>query len=152
MKNFFRFIIIFMICFLTGCTSAKISQKERNNRLSKIKTFYTEWKGTKYKYGGQSKKGVDCSGLVGIFFKEEYNKSIPRTTLEIAKEGEEVSSISDLEVGDIVLFKIRRKVYHTGLYIGNGKFLHSSTQKGVMISMFDDYWLKKYWQSRRILQ
>lgn len=133
-----------------GCSSAKIDESEKKIRTEKIDEFYSEWKGTKYRYGGTTKKGVDCSGLVQAFYRDKYNLSLPRSSKEMAKEGERISR-KNIQIGDLILFKTGWRTSHVGIYTGNNKFLHTSTKKGVIISNIDSYWDSKYWKSRKIL-
>lgn len=150
MKINLKIIILLFAIFIGGCSSIKISSKERNFRLNKIYDFYSSWKGTKYKYGGMNKHGVDCSGLMVLLYSHEFHKKIPRTTKTIAKFGKEVD-LNELEVGDLILFKINWSTRHVGVYIGNKKFIHSSRRKGVTISTLDQFWINKFWQGRRVL-
>ena len=100
--------------------------------------------------GGLSKKGVDCSGLVYLTYRENLGIEIPRSTALQSKTGKEVKR-SELRAGDLVFFKTSYKVRHVGIYIEDGKFFHASTSKGVMISNLNDYyWKDKYWHSRRM--
>ncbi len=111
---------------------------------------YHEWKGVKYKKGGLSKKGIDCSGFVYLTYLSRFGVKLPRTTEEMAALGEKVSQ-EKLRPGDLVFFKTGFFSQHVGLFIGGRKFLHASSSKGVTISSLDDYyWSKKYWKSKRI--
>lgn len=111
---------------------------------------YQQWKGTKYFLGGLSKKGIDCSGFVYLTYREKLGIRLPRTTGHQSRIGREIDR-RDLISGDLVFFKTGFKVRHVGIYIGDGKFLHASTSKGVTISRLDNvYWQDKYWHSRRV--
>ncbi|MGL5901188.1 MAG: NlpC/P60 family protein, partial [Cetobacterium sp.] len=67
-QNIIKTLLLVLLLLFTGCSSAKISKKERKERVLKISSFYKEWKGTKYRFGGETKRGVDCSGLVQILY------------------------------------------------------------------------------------
>jgi cell wall-associated NlpC family hydrolase len=124
---------------------------KKSSISSALKAQYRDWKGVRYRIGGLSKKGVDCSGFVHLTFKKRLGRSIPRTTKSLSKYGKKIGRGS-LKPGDLVFFKTGRKVRHVGIYYGGNKFLHASTSKGVMLSRMDDiYWGKRYWQSRRVL-
>ncbi len=129
----------------------KITPKENSYRLSKINKFYKEWKGVRYRYGGYSKRGVDCSGMVKILNKKEFNIILPRTTKEMVKVGKKVKNKKDWGAGDLIFFKTGWGVRHVGVYMGNNKFMHASRSKGVMISTFKGYWIGKFWQTRRVI-
>lgn len=116
-----------------------------------LQRHYSEWKGVIYKYGGLSKNGIDCSGFVYITYKNLFNKNIPRSTKLLANSGKFINK-SQLQPGDLVLYKTTSTVRHVGIYYGDNKFLHASKSRGVMISDMNlDYWRSRYWQSRRVL-
>ncbi len=111
---------------------------------------HTQWKGVKYKMGGLSKKGIDCSGFAYATYREKFGIALPRSTKLQSQVGTEIEK-KQLRPGDLVFFKTGLKVRHVAIYIEDGKFLHASTKKGVMISKLNDYyWDDKYWHARRV--
>lgn len=95
--------------------------------------------GVPYKWGGTTDKGMDCSGFVQKAY-EDAGYSIGRTTQIQSLEGKEVE---DYLPGDILCFgRSKWNIFHTGIYIGDGKFIHSSSPEGVVVSDLDDYGLK----------
>ena len=111
---------------------------------------HNHWKGTRYQLGGLSKKGIDCSGFTHLTYKSKLGIDIPRSTTSLSKVGFKIAK-RNLRPGDLVLFKTGIHVRHVGMYLENGKFLHASKSKGVMISSLDNvYWKKKFWHARRI--
>lgn len=96
----------------------------------KIENFIHKWSGVKYKWGGRSKKGIDCSGLTMIFYKEVYNLKISPTC-----NGQYNTFINvpfdSIVPGDLIFFKSTRSKTkcHCGIYLGNGNFLHSPHKK-----------------------
>ena len=157
-------ILLLSLCIilLTACSGTPAKQSVTNTKTKTIKLTQTaqvkkhllkqfsEWKGTKYKFGGLSKKGVDCSGFVYLTFQQQLGINIPRTTALQSNTGKNVSK-KHLKTGDLVFFKTSTKVRHVGIYVGNGNFLHASTSKGVIISSLSNtYWASKYWKSKRI--
>lgn len=95
--------------------------------------------GVPYKWGGTTDKGFDCSGFVQKAYKDA-GYSIGRTTQLQALEGEEVE---DYAPGDILCFgRSKWNIFHTGIYIGDGKFIHASSPEGVIVSELDGYGLK----------
>ena len=147
-------IAIIAALILTACGGGRSAHKRNSERkvVHALKTQYASWKGVRYKMGGLSKRGVDCSGFVQRTFKDRFGKSIPRTTKALASAGKQISK-KRLRPGDLVFFKTGWNVRHVGIYYGNNKFLHASTSEGVTItSLSNSYWKKKYWQSRRILK
>lgn len=138
-------------------TTKKLHPIKKSNveyiKKENLYSFYNSWKGTRYRLGGTTKRGVDCSSLVQHFYKEKYALKLPRTTLTQAQRGERITSKKDWKVGDLVFFKINRRVKHVGIYVGNNRFLHSGSSTGVTISRLDDaYWAKRHWQTRRIMK
>lgn len=94
--------------------------------------------GVPYKWGGTTDKGMDCSGFVQKAY-EDAGYSIGRTTQLQALEGKEVE---DYAPGDILCFgRSRWNIVHTGIYIGDGKFIHSSSPEGIIVSELDVYGL-----------
>ena len=111
---------------------------------------YEEWKGIPYRYGGMSKRGVDCSALVYLTYREHMGIQLPRTTQYQAVAGEAIKR-GQLRPGDLVFFRTGRGGRHVGIYIEDGKFLHASESKGVTISeMTGYYWKNRYWRARRL--
>lgn len=154
--------LIVLMALLVGCAGQRIdsqapaasNQREDLRNASWVKQIlysqYNEWKTVKYKAGGLSKAGVDCSGLVFLTFDTRLGIKLPRSTDEQVTVGTPIAS-RDLNAGDLVFFKTGKNIRHVGIYIEDGKFLHASTEKGVMISNLDDqYWARTYWKSMRI--
>lgn len=109
--------------------------------------------GAHYKYGGNSPEtGIDCSGLVRYVFKEAWGTSLPRTSLELSKVGQEVSQ-DELQPGDLVFYNtMRRKYSHVGIYLGDNKFIHApAAGKTVRIDNMElRYWKTRFNGARRI--
>ncbi|OOF35632.1 C40 family peptidase [Rodentibacter heidelbergensis] len=111
-----------------------------------------EWAGTPYVLGGQSRRGIDCSGFVQKTFFDRFNITLPRTTKDQAKYGKLIHK-EEIQTGDLIFFKTGRgpNGYHVGIYVKNGQFLHASTKGGVIYSsIHSPYWTKTFWQVRRI--
>ena len=107
--------------------------------------------GIKYRYGGTTKAGFDCSGFIGYIYKNN-GVNLPRTAAGMYSTGESVKK-ANLAVGDLVFFNTSGKgVSHVGMYIGSGKFIHASTSKGVKIDKLNDpyYWGKKYVGAKKV--
>ncbi|HHF7092741.1 TPA: NlpC/P60 family protein [Haemophilus influenzae] len=131
-----------------------IFHKVRTNRSSALMgdkaltSVYNEWVGTRYRMGGTTKRGIDCSAFMQTTFSEVFGIELPRSTAEQRHLGRKINK-SELKKGDLVFF---RKNNHVGVYIGNNQFMHASTGQGVTISSLDEkYWARTYTQSRRIM-
>ena len=109
--------------------------------------------GRSYKYGGVTPKtGFDCSGLI-LWSYQQHGVTVPRLAKDQARFGKSVKR-SQLQLGDIVVFQISRwSGVHTGIYSGNGKFVHSpSSGKRIREdNMHTDYWRRRYVSARRVL-
>lgn len=127
-----------------------------NSKADKIVKKALSYRGTKYKYGGTSKSGMDCSGLMLVSFKSQ-NLLLPRSSYDQSKKGTRIKT-SNARKGDLVFFKTtsKNRVSHVGLVIENKKgeirFIHASTSRGVMISSLKEgYWKKAFVEARRVL-
>ena len=127
-----------------------LSNNDSDDMNKEIMDFYNEWKGVKYRFGGNSKKGIDCSAFTQRIYKEKFDIRIPRSTRTQVKVGTPIDK-SELELGDLIFFKTGKIDRHVGVYMGNGDFMHASI-KGVKFSKVDKPFYKKaYWTSRRII-
>jgi cell wall-associated NlpC family hydrolase len=135
----------------------KISKSSNNAKANKIVSYAKTFKGTRYKFGGTTKKGMDCSGLIFIAFGKE-DIALPRVSRDMAKTGKRIS-LSKSTDGDLVFFKTsksRKSINHVGLVVGSRKgeilFIHSTTSKGVIISSMDEsYWKNAFVEARRVM-
>lgn len=119
-------------------------------RESNLLAFHSQWRGTPYRLGGLSKKGLDCSGMVYLAYKDIVGQYLPRTVLGQKILGEEINR-HELKIGDLVFFKVNPRVQHVGIYVGDNNFLHASTKKGVKISSLNNvYWAPRYWMAKRL--
>lgn len=118
--------------------------------LNLFKTL-DEWMGTRYRLGGETKDGIDCSALMQILFTSLYGLTIPRTAREQYDFSRRISR-TELKEGDLVFFNTIGGVSHVGMYLQNNKFIHASTS-GVMISdLYEDYWMKRFIGAGRLDQ
>lgn len=110
----------------------------------KLQTFVEEWIATPYRYGGTTKEGVDCSGLISNAYQYSYNRTVKRTAGEQFDQCRAVS-IEDVKEGDLVFFKIKSSsISHVGIYIGNNTFFHASSSQGVILSNLSEEYYQKY--------
>lgn len=109
--------------------------------------------GVKYRFGGDAPStGFDCSGLVSYAASKSLGLKLPRTSADLAKQGESVSR-GELQKGDLVFFNTRgQRFSHVGIYLGEGKFVHSPRSGSVVRveSMHTNYWKKRYNGARRL--
>ncbi len=112
-----------------------------------------EWLGTRYRYGGCSKSGVDCSCLVQNIFRDAFGIELSRNSRTISENDMRPVDREALQEGDLVCFKIRsRNISHIGIYLKDGKFVHASRSYGVKIENLDDpYFSRRYAVGGRVL-
>ncbi|WMJ74962.1 C40 family peptidase [Cytophagaceae bacterium ABcell3] len=111
--------------------------------------------GTPHKLGGLSRQGIDCSGLNMVVYKQ-FGIDLPRSCQEQARYGTIVPFQDELQPGDLVFFynsyKSSKFITHTGIYIGDGEFIHASDSKGVTTSKVNDpyFWGERYLFATRL--
>ncbi|KAA1247412.1 C40 family peptidase [Aquimarina sp. RZ0] len=172
MKKTLSLLLLFCI-LLSSCGSTKkrgiSASKKANTHTKSRKTTKAESKkiigvikyaktfeGTRYKYGGTTKKGMDCSGLVYTSFKKN-DIVLPRTSRAMASQGTKIS-LKNVAPGDLLFFKTNKNknvINHVGLVVTTGnqvQFIHASTSKGVTISSLNErYWSNCFVTVRRVL-
>ncbi|MBM7355100.1 UNVERIFIED_ORG: lipoprotein Spr [Enterobacter sp. JUb101] len=127
-----------------------LEHKDTGPLRGRILTQYQKWKGTDYKWGGTSHRGVDCSALMQHLFSDAAHLSLPRTTGEQIHRGVQVAE-HRLKAGDLIFFQTGPNRRHVGVYIGNRQFIHASTSQGVTVStLANDYWHSHFITARRI--
>ncbi|MEH6306475.1 NlpC/P60 family protein [Olivibacter sp. CPCC 100613] len=115
----------------------------RDLKNEKLYRFINDWIGTPYAYGGTTKNGVDCSGFAAMLMSEIYGKNLPRSSEDQA-DAIKRKYEKQLKEGDLVFFSFgSSRINHVGIYLHNGKFVHASTSKGVIISNLKDSWYYK---------
>jgi len=102
-----------------------------------------EWMGTRYRLGGTTKDGIDCSALMQILFTGLYGIALPRTAREQYNFSRKISR-TELKEGDLVFFNTIGGVSHVGMYLQNNKFIHASTSGVTISDLYDEYWMKKF--------
>ena len=103
-----------------------------------------EWMGTPYRFGGNSKKGIDCSRLVMQLTNGIYYDTINGSAATLYEASYKLDR-EDLSEGDLVFFKINKSyVSHVGVYLQKDLFVHATRGKGVMVSSLNESYYKKY--------
>lgn len=117
---------------------------------TKLYQFVYEWLGTPYRLGGDSKKGIDCSKFSLAVYENVFNTTIGYNSRNQYANVKPIRK-KDLRPGDLVFFKIRsRQITHVGIYLGDDKFAHAASSRGVMISNLNEaYWKRYYYNGGR---
>ncbi len=159
---------IFIIIISILISSISFGQTERNTNVIEVektdkicesgldidscayiplyKALY-KWLGTPYKYAGNSKKGIDCSGFTKAVLRDSYALELSGGSRDIYKRCIPVDQ-KNLKEGDLVFFKINKSnISHVGVYLQNGYFAHASVTRGVMINHLSEDYYKKYFYS-----
>lgn len=104
------------------------------------------WLGVRYRLGGMSRQGIDCSGFSKMVYSEVFGKTIDRVSTTIANNLEISVPVEDLQPGDLVFFATNRrkkKINHVGVYLGDGHFVHASSgKKQVIVSSLEEGFYK----------
>lgn len=160
---FFRpFYVLLLTAALVGCaTRAPVPADAPPDATvappdvlsSEVALFALSQLGVPYAYGGTSPDaGFDCSGLVHYVFRRARNVDLPRTSIELARVGENVTPPA-LQPGDLVFFNtLRREFSHVGIYLGEERFIHAPSTGGVVRidNLRSDYWVRRYNGARRV--
>ena len=116
-------------------------EKVRNLRLYKV---IDEWYSVRYRLGGNSKKGIDCSSFTSLIFDAVYSQCLPRTAREQFDATYRLNQ-EELQEGDLVFFNTRGGISHVGVYLANGYFVHAGSSSGVVIShLSESYFSARY--------
>ena len=129
MKQTFKDIIILAIVMLLITMSCVGQTKE-------LSTFVNEWMGVRYRLGGSTKKGIDCSQFTKKLYSEVYDIKLGNNCQQQWNQTKRVTRDS-LLVGDILFFKstLSPSGWHCGLFLGDGNFVHAANRvEGVKIS------------------
>ena len=157
MKHFLAALSLLLV--LTSCGSSKrttvkdISTTKTERIIKQAQAF----SGTRYKFGGTTRKGMDCSGLIYVAFQKE-NIVLPRVSRDMAQRGKPVKN-KDIDKGDLLFFrtsKSGKRINHVGLVTkvdgDDIYFIHATTSKGVLTSNLNErYWNRAYVMARRVL-
>lgn len=114
-----------------------------------ILSQYEAWKGVPHRIGGMDRRGMDCSGLMVIVFRDAFSINLPRTSREQSRVGREVQPY-ERRPGDLAFFLDKGRD-HIGVVVDDRRFLHVSSTLGVTLSAFDSYWNGRLLKVRRVI-
>jgi len=155
-----KLCLLFVIsAALIGCASPRVpvsASYTLNNQTQavykkELLAEYDNWKSTPYRFGGTSKRGIDCSAYMQHTYSKIFNIDLPRTAKAQSKVGKTVP-YQKMQVGDLIFFRPDTYPAHVGVYLGDGTFIHVSSKRGVSrSSITDGYWLKHFRYAKRIV-
>ena len=154
------FLFLFFSLLMISCSSIKnsvVNSKKNATIADRIVANALKYKGVKYKFGGTTRRGMDCSGVIFVAFGQE-NFHLPRVSRDMAKKGEKIP-INKVKKGDLLFFKTsksNRNINHVGLVISNNKgqirFIHSTSSRGVIVSSISEkYWKRAFVKATNLL-
>ncbi|MBL0334143.1 MAG: C40 family peptidase [Chitinophagaceae bacterium] len=111
-----------------------------------------DWYGVRYRTGGNTHSGVDCSGFTCAVYTAAYGFALPRVSRDQYRMSRKIST-TELKEGDLLFFDTRGGggITHVGVYLGNNRFIHATVSKGVMVSdLFEKYYLTRFVGAGRI--
>lgn len=148
----FALLLTCAVWLLSGCSVQPRFDGSGYTPESKgIERYFSHWRGTPYRLGGTTSRGLDCSAFVQNLYTEVYGLPLARTTESQSRQGYQVLP-GELEPGDLIFFKTGWRTRHVGVYLGDGEFVHASTSAGVTRSRLNsDYWRDNFWQARRLI-
>ncbi|KQB99354.1 C40 family peptidase [Pedobacter sp. Hv1] len=119
----------------------------------KLYKFIYEWIGTPYRFAGNTKKGIDCSAFAKTIYDKVFNTNILRNSGDIFGMTVPLSK-DELKEGDLVFFRGNgRKISHVGVYLGDNRFAHASSSRGVVISNLNEpYYARIFFKGGRIIE
>ncbi len=142
----------------TGNTSEEKKKTSRtSSKADNIISTALTYSGVRYKFGGTTKKGMDCSGLLYVAFGE-HDIQLPRVSYQMAEEGRQIR-VNNVEKGDLLFFrtsKRKKRINHVGMVVAvegdEIKFIHASTSRGVIVSSLrEGYWNYAFVKATRVL-
>ncbi|WP_236018452.1 C40 family peptidase [Hymenobacter sp. BT559] len=125
----------------------KLAHTENKSLLQTV----TDWLGTPYSYGSNSRRGTDCSGFVTQVFKKVYGITLKRSSRSMFSTVQRVAK-TDMKAGDLVFFRHGKgAIYHVGIYLKDGKFAHAACNGGVMVSSLNQpYYHRNFYSAGRV--
>lgn len=157
-----RLMLALTIVLLAGCGSTPVvpeksavaaRQPERSGGAEEVVLFALGLLETKYRFGGRNPEaGFDCSGMVSYVFDRATGLRLTGSAADMARQGRPVAA-GDMKPGDLVFFNtLRRPRSHVGIYLGDGRFIHAPSSRGVARvrtdSLTDGYFASRFEEAR----
>jgi lipoprotein Spr len=138
MKQVITIIAFILLGRVSVAQTAEVAESTTyvNKTFSALDQFVFYWVGRPYKLGGSTERGIDCSQLTKLCYKEVYGKDLANVAYKQWNQTQRVQRDS-LEVGDLIFFRSKQSPsgWHCGIYIGNEMFFHAANRyEGVKLS------------------
>ena len=166
MKKSYTLLLLLSMLLLTACRSkqnmtkpdkktytaaqAKLGIEADRHDDARLLTECASWLGVPYSYGGNTKRGVDCSGFTCAVFQNVYGKKLHRRSRDQYHKDVTHKKKSSLRQGDLVFFtspNSGKECGHVGIFLKEDKFIHASSSRGVVVDNLNGkYWLR-HWLS-----
>ncbi len=131
-------------------TPAPAADKPAANTSNNVVQEARKWLGSPYRYGGDTRAGVDCSGLVSQVYLAVHNLKLPRSSAQMQQYATPIE-VNDLRPGDLLFFTYGSQVNHVGIYAGNNVMIHASSSKGVIESnITEPYYQRTFHSAGRV--
>ena len=153
--SFFLSVAVPSESFASITPNKSVVEQELEKPAYSMSSFFNDVRqffGVRYRWGGQTPDGFDCSGFVKFMYERVFSMRLPRTSIEMASIGRQVERC-ELRPGDLVFFNTRgTRINHVGIFIGNDTFVHSSRSRGVTEDRLEDrYFSTRFVGAVRVL-
>lgn len=128
--------------------SARLGMDIGMNDNHRLYIEVSKWMGTPYQYAGNTKNGVDCSGFTTQVYQKVYAIKLERSSETQRNKDCKNIGKGKLKEGDLVFFSDKQskgKATHAGIFLKNNKFVHASTNRGVIVSDLNEEYYRRYW-------
>ena len=150
---FFLLALAFSARSLASQDLSKLTPEESKQKRDEFVNAALAYRGTPYMSAGTTGRGMDCSGLIYRTGIDVLGIRLPRSASSLSQYAQKIED-SELEPGDLLFFNTTGGISHTGIYIGDGEFVHSASsgpRTGVIVSkLSESYWKRTYRFAGRI--
>ncbi len=141
-------IFLIQLVLFSSCSTRFTTTRPKPSSKAKESKLYLaaqEWLGTPYRYGGNDRNGIDCSGLACQLYQQVYHFTLPRQANAQRRLGYSVF-YPYLKAGDLIFFRFagEEHIEHVGIYLGNDVFIHASSRRGVVLDRLSNPYFKQH--------
>ena len=146
LKRLFLLWLVLNISFACAVKYSSHAAAESGQKpTDELRLAAQQWLGTPYRYGGNDRSGIDCSGLACRLYQSVFQYRLPRLANRQRQLGYSVH-YPYLKAGDLIFFRFAgdERIDHVGVYLGQDQFIHASTSRGVTIDRLSDPYYRKH--------